>query len=643
MLLKKIHIQNFKGCKDRVIDFGIKTAIKGINGSGKTTIADAVMWVMFGKDSSGASSFDIRPKDALGTDIDFVEIQVETVWDIDGKEVTIVKTQKQDWVKKRGSEEQTFQGNTNSYEVNTIPKAEKEFKACIEELVPEEVFKFVSNTNAFMAQKSADRRKALFKLVSDITDADVLATDPKFNSLADQMAQFTAEEILSRDKKALSENKKKLEEIPARIDEVSKTIIEVDYSDNEKKLQELREQLASTENGSSDASIYDQVNQLKAEISRYKGELQEIERDANTKVAGDRRAVQYKIIDTDQSLTIHANRIPTYERQVESLKRNIANSDDSLEKLGNDYKTEKAREMAEGSNFCPVCHQEYPADMHENMEAAFASEKEKKLLEINMAGKSISNAVKSFKAELTDYEKKLEDEKFEIERLKVEKEKLQKELEVLPSSVDLPNNAIYQAAQNSLINAEGNLQIALDMTKDADAQKQAIAEYKRTIQSEIDTVNRILSGKQTVANAKLRVEKLKEEQRRLSQDIASTEREIYLLEEFNKAKVNLLSDKINAHFKVVKWKLFERQINGGYNPICEPLVNGQAYSSALNSGHKILAELDIIQALQRIYDVSVPVFLDNSERINDFNVPAMDCQLITLSVTEDQFLKVEVA
>ncbi|MDF2906805.1 MAG: family ATPase, partial [Herbinix sp.] len=115
------------------------------------------------------------------------------------------------------------------------------------------------------------------------------------------------------------------------------------------------------------------------------------------------------------------------------------------------------------------------------------------------------------------------------------------------------------------------------------------------------------------------------------------------LEEFNKAKVNLLSDKINAHFKVVKWKLFERQINGGYNPICEPLVNGQAYSSALNSGHKILAELDIIQALQRIYDVSVPVFLDNSERINDFNVPAMDCQLITLSVTEDQFLKVEVA
>lgn len=642
MMLKRLSIQNFKGCKDRVIDFTNKTAIKGQNGSGKTTIADAVMWVLFGKDSSGASSFDIRPKDALNNDIDFIEISVTTVWDIDGKEVTFVKTQKQKWVKKRGSENQTFEGNENFFVINTIPKAEKDFKAYIETIVPEEVFKFVSNTNAFMAQKAVDRRKTLFKLVSDLTDADVLATDPKFQPLEEQLSQFTSEEILSRDKKALSENKKKLEEIPARIDEVSKSIVEVDYSESEAKLQELRDQLASVEADTSDASAYDQVNQLKVEISQYKGRLQEIERDANSKVAGDRRNVQYKIIDTDQALTTHINRIPTYEKQIESLKRNIANSEVSLEQLGNDYKAEKVREMAQDTNSCPVCHQEYPAEMREDMKTAFASEKEKKLMEINQAGKSLSTSIKSFKAELSEYEKKLDDEKGEVERLNAEKVKLQEELDNLPTSVDLSKNAEYEAARNSLINAEGNLEIALNMTKDADAMKQAVADQKRSIQTEIDAVNRILSGKQAVANAKARVEELKEEQRRLSQDIASTEREIYLLEEFNKAKVNLLSDKINAHFKVIRWKLFERQINGGYNPICEPLVNGQSYSSALNSGHKILAELDIIQALQRIYDVSVPVFLDNAERINDFNVPHMDCQMITLSVTEDQYLKVEV-
>jgi DNA repair exonuclease SbcCD ATPase subunit len=640
MILKRIHIQNFKGCKDREIDFSNKTSIKGVNGSGKTTIADAVMWVLFGKDSTGASSFDIRPKDALGTDVDFIDIQVETVWDVDGRELTVVKTQKQNWVKKRGLEEKTFEGNVNLYEVNTIPKAEKEFKAYIEGLVPEEVFKFVSNTNAFMAQKPVDRRKTLFKLVSDITDADVLATDPKFDSLAVQLAQFTSEEILSRDKKALLENKKKIDEIPARIDEVSKTIVEVDYSESERKLQDLREKLASVENSGSDASVYDEVNRLKAEISRYKGEMQEIERDANSKIVKDRKDVQCKIIDTDQALSRLINQVSADERQLESTKSLIVGNEERLEKLGEDYTAEKSREMAEGTNTCPVCHQEYPEDMKESMRAAFDTEKERKLREIDLSGKSVSDAIKSYKAQIIELEERISTRKAEIEKLNIEKVDLQHKLEELPSSVDISSNAVYQAAQNSLINAEGNLDITLNMTKDVDAKKQAIVEKKKAIQSEIDAVNRILAGRQVVTNAKIRVEELKDEQRRLSQAIATTEKEIYLLEEFNKAKVNLLSDKINAHFKVVRWKLFERQINGGYNPICEPLVNGQAYSSALNSGHKILAELDIIQALQRIYDVSVPVFLDNAERINDFNVPDMDCQLITLSVTDDPVLKV---
>jgi DNA repair exonuclease SbcCD ATPase subunit len=640
MILRRIHIQNFKGCKDREIDFSNKTSVKGMNGSGKTTIADAVMWVLFGKDSTGASSFDIRPKDTLGTDVDFIDIQVETVWDVDGRELTIVKTQKQNWVTKKGCEERTFQGNENKYVVNTIPKAEKEFKAYIEALVPEEVFKFVSNTNAFMLQKPVDRRKTLFKLVSDITDADVLATDPKFDSLAVQLAQFTSEEILSRDKKALLENKRKLDEIPARIDEVSKTIVEVDYSESEAKLLELREQLATVEDNGSDASVYDQVNKLKAEISKYKGELQEIERDAISRVNNDRRNIQCKIIDIDQAISRLSSSISSNEKQAERLRDLIKGNEQRLEKLGTDYTAEKSKDMAEGTNICPVCNQEYPENMQESMRTAFESDKEKKLMEINLSGKSVSDAIKAYKMQGMDLEGTISSDKNKVDMLKTDKINLQVELEALPSSVDLSSNATYQAAQNSLINAEGNLDIALGMTKDADARKQAMLDQKRTIQSEIDAVNRILSGKQTVANAKARVEELKDEQRRLSQAIATTEKEIYLLEEFNKAKVNLLSDKINAHFKVVRWKLFERQINGGYNPICEPLVNGQAYSSALNSGHKILAELDIIQALQRIYDVSVPVFLDNAERINDFNVPNMDCQLITLSVTEDPILKV---
>lgn len=643
MFLKRMHIENFKGCKDKQIDFGHRTSIKGVNGSGKTTVADAVMWVLFNKDSSGATTFDIRPKDSQNNDIDFIDIRVELVLDVDGRELTLVKTQKQNWVKKRGAEEQTFQGNTNFYEVNTIPKSEKEFKACIEELVPEEVFKFASNTNAFMAQKPADRRKTLFQLVSDMSDADVLATDPKFQPLAEQLSQFTSEEILSRDKKALSENKKKLQEIPARIDEASKSIVEQDYSEAEKKLAELREQLASVEDDTSDASAYEEVNSIKSEIAKLKGELDDIERVANAENRQKRNEVQNKIIDADQQIASVTRAKQGAEREIEMYERDIPDAEKRLAELGERYKEEKSKELSADKNICPTCHREYDVEVKEKIAEDFETEKEKQLYQINLKGKSVADTLKKSKEALERLKEQLFEHEIKLKELDKSKVDLQKELESIPASVDLSANDKYQTTLKALAQANDNLEKAQLSIRDIDAKRKLIRDQKLFIQSEIDAVNRILAGKQAVANARARVEELKEEQRRISQDIANTEKEIYLLEEFNKAKVNLLSDRINAHFKVVKWKLFERQINGGYNPVCEPLVNGQAYSSALNSGHKILAELDIIQALQRIYDVSVPVFLDNAERINDFNIPEMDCQLITLSVTEDTVLKVEVA
>lgn len=642
MILKRMSIENFKGCKERVIDFSNRTSIKGVNGSGKTTIADAVMWVLFNKDSAGATQFDIRPRDEKGIDIDFIEIKVELVLDVDGKEITIVKTQKQNWVKKRGQEEQTFQGNTNSYEINTIPKSEKEYKAHIEELVPEEVFRFVSNTNAFMDQSPADRRKTLFELVSDVSDIDVLATDKKFDPLRDQLEQFTSEEILSRDKKALSEYKKELKEIPARIDEVSKTIVERDYTEEENKLADLRKQLEAVEDDTSNAKVYEEVNNYKSEIAKLNGELQDLERNANADNNKKRSEIQNKIIDIDQQINSATRSKQNSEGNMRGLESDISTNENKLETLGNDYKSLKAEDIEADATVCPTCQREYEADKKESIVADFQKNKDDRLMQINLKGKDIADSIKKdkekvelLKAEISECETKL----VELER---NKELLQKELEMLPEKIDITSTEEYRVIQKQIETAQSNLEKASETISNLDAKKQAINDKKRTIQSEIDQVNQVLASKGQVENAKNRVKELQEEQKRISQDIATTEKELYLLEEFEKAKVNLLSDKINSHFKIVKWKLFERQINGGYRPVCEPMVNGQAYSSALNSGHKILAELDIIQALQKIYDVSVPVFLDNAERINNFNIPEMDCQLVTLSVTEDPVLKVEV-
>ena len=93
IMLKKLAIQNFKGCRERVVDFGNKTNIFGANASGKTTIMDAFCWLMFNKDSTGSEKFNIRPLDKDGKTIDNIEIAVEADLNVDGETVTLQKVQ----------------------------------------------------------------------------------------------------------------------------------------------------------------------------------------------------------------------------------------------------------------------------------------------------------------------------------------------------------------------------------------------------------------------------------------------------------------------------------------------------------------------------------------------------------------------
>ena len=139
---------------------------------------------------------------------------------------------------------------------------------------------------------------------------------------------------------------------------------------------------------------------------------------------------------------------------------------------------------------------------------------------------------------------------------------------------------------------------------------------------------------------KERIAELEEEQKEVGQKIAEQEQMIDLVEDFIRAKMKMISEKINGMFKVVSFKLFDNQINGGLKETCECTVKGVPISS-LNNGHRIVAGLDIIRSLSNLYEVSCPIFVDNAESINDFNIPDMNAQMIYLTVTDDKELRVE--
>lgn len=122
-----------------------------------------------------------------------------------------------------------------------------------------------------------------------------------------------------------------------------------------------------------------------------------------------------------------------------------------------------------------------------------------------------------------------------------------------------------------------------------------------------------------------RIGQLEAEMREIAQDVANEEKSLYLLEQFMKAKMMILSKMVNEKFGIVNWKLFDKQVNGAVVECCECTVNGVPYSS-LNTGHRIVAGLDIINALSAMHDVTAPVFIDNAEAVNEYNLPAMKGQ-----------------
>ena len=140
ILLKKLHMENFKKTKDQTIDFGHITKISGQNAVGKSTVADAFMWCLFNKNSLGEAKFQVRPLDAFGNPIDHADIKVVVTLDVDGREFELSKTQKQNWVKKRGTLEATLQGNDNLYEIDGVPKKEKDFKTFVSDIINEDLF-----------------------------------------------------------------------------------------------------------------------------------------------------------------------------------------------------------------------------------------------------------------------------------------------------------------------------------------------------------------------------------------------------------------------------------------------------------------------------------------------------------------------
>lgn len=671
--IKSIHIENFKGIKMLDVNFSVKTKISGQNAVGKTTIFDAFTWLLFNKNSSGEEKFNVRPLNE-GMRVDNVEIKVSAILDVDGKGVELSKTQKQNWVKKRGTDTAVLQGNVNSFEIDGYPKSEADFKAYVSELAQsEEMFKMLTNPQYFSSLKWKDQRDILMKLVSEVSDVDLAQTDAKYAPLLSELEKApSTDDIRAKFSKALSEWKKKQAEIPVRIDEAMKSKVDIDVAEQELAKTDLETKIADIDEKIKDSDGV--MMELGREEMQLQFDMSGIMQTMNRDLTNRRIEIEAELPDLQNEMKRFADTIALKERRVSENETVISNADSERKRLGEEYNTEKSKAFYEfpylfdeskwvfdeNSTVCSLCGQKLPEDKIEQLKADFESRKEKakadaeeklkserfkfdtdKKVELNRLI-TIGTEKKNLIAELTEENTNLQEE---IEALKKQekyaiskKEALSKTLSEMPVEADYLQNEEYVKMKSR--HDEVLEKIEKMNANGEDAAVESLKSEKEELQAHLDEVN------STIAKASMNVEideriwQLQEEQKEIGQKVADQEQILYLLEEFIRFKLDKVSETINSHFKTVNFKLFEMQLNGGMKDCCECTVNGVPYST-LNSGHRIVAGLDIIRSLSELYGVSVPIFVDNAESLNDFNVPDMDAQLILLSVSADKQLKVD--
>lgn len=597
--IKTLKLENFKGIKDLTIDFKDTTNIYGDNAVGKTTIFDAYSWLLWDKDSLNRKDFAIKPYDKNGDEVHNLESIVEGDFSFDDTDLNLKKIYKEVWTKKRGSTQAEFTGHTTDYYINSVPVKKKEYNERIESVLSEDNFNLLSNPlyfNQFLVK--TERREILLSLIEDVKPEDIIAKNKDLEDL--DLETYTVDELKKIAKDSAKKINKDIESIPARIDELDKSKIhDIDFDALEFRkrstlpaIKEIDEKLADA---SKLAEGMTDITEKITALQKEKSDLQEKYQNKCLEV----KLKNKKILQEKE----HDKLV------IEEAKKNIEKLKDLVEKAREEWQ-EVHKEQYQGDFKCPTCGQDLLPDQIEKTMANFNKKKSEKLGSIEEKAKDLKIKIEECEKLIAIYEvKEYKEEDLPIEPIRLKE--IDKELDEVKAKLS---------------------DFSLDDKKD-------LLEKKDSLNADLEEINKKLSLQGQNEKIDERIKELEGQEKELAKAYEEQQRIIYLCEEYTKAYVDLVSDKINDSFDLVKFKLFENQINGGITETCEATFKGVPYSD-LNNAAKINAGLDVINTLSDKLDLKVPIFIDNAESVNE--LIKTDTQLVRLVVSKDKELKTEV-
>ena len=673
--IKSLTLNNyrcFSGEREFHADFGEKTRVSGKNGSGKSTVMNAVMEVLTGKNADGTQADNVRPI-VDGQEVEGVDVERTVVLDIDGKETEIKKITKQKRERVDGVMQYVPGSNVNSYTVDGISFNQKKLDEFIAENICQlETLLACCNPNAFLSLKSTtDMRAFLEKMAGFDLNEYIKSLGAEFAEIEEitkghpiEQVQKTLNKQLTDQKKATTkaETEWKYEKgraVDSGEDDVTRlTEKKVSYENQISILDEQEKSLDDV------MAAYDQKSK---DILDLKFEQSEIVRKANEGLVQQKKALDGEIFSLEQDKKSAENDLRMAEMDLKHANMGVERHTAEVKKAQEDWKTYsereypeenlgriKAEQFDESSLVCPTCGQDLPAEQEDKIRAefdrkkakriadeegvktAFYEAKDKKLTEITESGNKAASDLEEAKKAQEEAELKILKIKKKMFNLVLEIEDKKDELSKLPESVDLSDNTEYQKITAEIEQAEA----ALHEMNNGSEQRRGIADKRNGFIRECAKIDAEINNIQRKKEAhEEEVEKLYQAFRESSQKEADIQRKKDILKNFSIKKNERIASMINPVFSEFQFEFLEFTQDGNPVETCRMMSNGIEYRD-MNHSKKILVQADLLRGFQELSGLNLFVFIDDTESVNDDNLPNMDRQMILLKVTEGD-LKVE--
>ena len=647
MKLLKLKLQNFKGIKELEIDTkGKDVEIFGSNATGKTTIVDAVTWLLFDKDSKDKSKFDIKTIEN-GAVKNGIDHSVEGLFSIDAeKEINLKKTYKEIWKNPRGASKKIFSGHTTDYFVDEVPVSKKEFIEKTSATFDEATFKLLTNPLYFSEILPwKKRREILTEICGDVSDDEIIDSDDRLKNIK----SFLNDKAIEDYKKIIHSKRKKINEeadsIPTRIDEVTQgmpDVSKIDLKEEQQIIKTINDKIIENNNKISRIKSGGEVAEKRKEISEITTKILDIENGHNKKANDEVYKARQIVYELDCKKIELQKELSIVDSDIEVMTTASKKLQGDVEQLRNEFFIENKKEFIEPNNpeKCFACGAAIDESIRTETSIKALSEfnlnKSQTLEDINSSGKKFKLRIEELKTKIAD--------KNIIRHEKANK--LQKVINDLQENsgkdLELKNVVI---TEKTYLNLKSQIEkITQEIEKLNAGSDQEIKEIRGIINNlELDLkahqekINDVDKSKKSIH----RIDVLKKEENDLAKVLEQLDSELFTLELFEKKKSEVVESKVNSYFELANFKLFDVQVNGGIQPCCETLFDGVPYNTGLNNAARINVGLDIINTLTTHYRITAPIFVDNAEAV--VKLIDSDSQIIKLIVSkDDNELRVEV-